>query len=747
MSVSVTLQVGTQLVRDGSLWEVVEFSGSHLVLRGPEGRVTHVRLLALLAEPGLRQVTGSGQQSPEPAVDAELSNLTHRERERLTVRLGHVREVLTGFRRGEARFKAAGEPRPQFARDVPLMQRYASKAAETGVHIATVRRWVAAYQSQGPLGLRDQESAARPAADRVDPRWLTAARAELASRVAGSRPTRQMVLREIAKRVERMHGAGVVPVPGKTVGYAVLTELGRGTNAFSGSTKGKRSIANRPQGTYGRLVATRPGEYLLLDTNSLDVFAMDPRTLQWHGVELTVAMDLYSRAIVGLCVSPTTKSVDVAWVLREALDPASSVGDGALAYVGHPEKVVIDESLMVDAKGQRLLRSAPVRGGPVGPSLPSVAGEAIVVDHGKVYVSDHVYSVCERQGISVQPARPYTPTDKAPVERVFRTLKDDLLVALPGYKGADIGSRGASVEEDAYYFLDELEQIIREWIVEVYHRTPHDGLCVPEVPGLKMSPLDMLAHGVARAGHLQVPARQDWAFDWLKAEWRTIQHYGVEMFGLRYNGDALNPYRNKKSGHGGAHPGKWPIHHDPRDIRQVWFQDPEDHAWHALTWEHAGALGQPFGVDALRVARRLARETMRFPDDGLALERLLSRWESGRAATASERRKAVEYAGRHGLLHPTDDEKDDSVAATDGTGRVGANAGRGGVPSVTDLPSVRAHLAATADEPAGATAERPSEALADGADVVSDDDDESDLTAGAPDETDDDYYADALDLL
>jgi hypothetical protein len=36
----------------------------------------------------------------------------------------------------------------------------------------------------------------------------------------------------------------------------VLAELSRGTNAFTGSTKGKRSIAARPQGVYGRL---RPG--------------------------------------------------------------------------------------------------------------------------------------------------------------------------------------------------------------------------------------------------------------------------------------------------------------------------------------------------------------------------------------------------------------------------------------------------------------------------------------------------------
>jgi transposase InsO family protein len=63
--------------------------------------------------------------------------------------------------------------------------------------------------------------------------------------------------------------------------------------------------------------------------------------------------------------------------------------------------------------------------------------ESIVVDHGKVYVSEHLTSVCRRMGISIQPARLRTGRDKGPVERFSRTLREDLLQALPGYKGPD----------------------------------------------------------------------------------------------------------------------------------------------------------------------------------------------------------------------------------------------------------------------------------------------------------------------
>jgi hypothetical protein len=88
-------------------------------------------------------------------------------------------------------------------------------------------------------------------------------------------------------------------------------------------------------------------------------------------------------------------------------------------------------------------------------------------------------------------------------------------------------------------------------------------LCVPEVPGLEVSPLDVFAHGIARAGYLQVPARADLALDFLATEWRTVQHYGVEIGGLRSDSPAMNPYRNRTSPYGGRHAGRWPFRAPP----------------------------------------------------------------------------------------------------------------------------------------------------------------------------------------
>ncbi len=214
------------------------------------------------------------------------------------------------------------------------MERYRAKADELDVGLATIRRWVAAYERDGEAGLVDarHHRASEPLRG-IDPRWLDELARVLDEHAGASRPTKELLLDRVDARVTELHGKEAVPKRWKA--KRAVTEISRGTNAFAGSTKGKRSIANRPAAPYGTLTATRPGEYLLLDTTSLDVFAMDPVTLRWIGLELTVALDLCSRCIVALRLSPvSTKSVDASLVLYEAICPGSTArtSGGILPY-------------------------------------------------------------------------------------------------------------------------------------------------------------------------------------------------------------------------------------------------------------------------------------------------------------------------------------------------------------------------------------------------------------------------------
>ncbi|MGH3410308.1 MAG: hypothetical protein ACRDRJ_48600, partial [Streptosporangiaceae bacterium] len=520
---STTITVGTRICFDGRLWEVAEMTAAGVVLRDALGGLRQASISHLLASPGTCLTDATPAQAALTAPG--ISGLATAETEVLRRLAGHVREVLTGYQHGSEALALPGEPRPQYTPGTLKLERCRAKAAELGVSVMTVRRMIWRFEADGPEGLIDQRKQRRndPLA-RADVRWLDMARRVLAEHTEASKPTQDLILAEIAARLTAEHGEAAVPVPKPTRARALLREISKGTSAFGG-TKAKREIAGRPAAPYGRLRAMRPGEYLLLDTTRLDVFAMDPVTLRWVQAELTVAMDLYDRCITGLRLTPvSTKAVDAAAVLFESVrplpEPAAGWADIRPPYHGLPGQVIVDAAKLADADGE--------------PLLPAVAAETIVVDHGKIYLSEHLMSACARLGISVQPARVYQATDKAALERFFRTLGEQLLAALPGYKGPDVYRRGKDAELQAFYFLDELEKIIRRWTAECYHRQAHSGVSVPEVPGLEVSPLEMFAHGIARAGYLQVPARADLAFDFLKVEWRTIQHYGAEIGGLRY---------------------------------------------------------------------------------------------------------------------------------------------------------------------------------------------------------------------
>jgi hypothetical protein len=117
------------------------------------------------------------------------------------------------------------------------------------------------FEADGPEGLTD-----RPRQRRNDPlagadaRWLDMARRVLAEHTEASKPTRDLILAEIAARLDAQHGDGMVPVPKPTRARALLREITRGTSVFGG-TKAKREIAGRraaPTGGCGRcgLVST-----------------------------------------------------------------------------------------------------------------------------------------------------------------------------------------------------------------------------------------------------------------------------------------------------------------------------------------------------------------------------------------------------------------------------------------------------------------------------------------------------------
>ncbi|MHA7957306.1 helix-turn-helix domain-containing protein [Streptomyces sp. L500] len=699
--------VGTRFRYDGETVEVVEMAattaGNEVVLKDGRGRLLRLSLKELL----FSDRAAISPDGPGPSADDEreiasviLGQLDEAAKRKLLDRAEHVREVLTGYRSGCPELARDDEPRPEYSPERPLEARYAAKIAELGMGLRTLKRWIAEFREHGEAGLAPRKGPARKSEISVDDRWAETALEVIVEHTGESKPSRTMVIERTRARVIARFGPDVVPQPSRATAFRLLEELERRHPLFRLSTKRNRDIADRPEGPYGKLRPTRPGEYLLMDTTRLDVFAFDPLTLKWVQAELTVAMDWYTRCITGIRLTPvSTKAADVSAVLYQCFRPRPAGRDWPRHAVW-PEHG-IPRTVLVDVEGA------------TGPGLasPPLVPETLVVDHGKVYVSEHLTSVCRRMGISIQPARLRTGRDKGPVERFFRTLREGLLQVLPGYKGPDIHSRGESPEDDAFFFLDELEAIIREWTAACYHSRPHSSLVDPGLPGMRLSPAKMFEHGMARAGYIEVPRDRDLAFEFLPTKWRTIQHYGVEIDCRRYSGPGL-PEPGIRSPYGSPVKNGWPFQVDPDDITRIYFRDTDRH-WHTLTWEHAPSARMPLSEEALAFARKLAAAKYRYPDDRLAVADLLERWNLGLGTTLAERRMALRLSREQAAIELPETEPE----------------------TVASLPSVRKALGQGA-EPAEHEVLGPEPVVEVG------DDDEADLEDFADENA---FYADALE--
>ncbi|MEV0225932.1 helix-turn-helix domain-containing protein [Streptomyces sp. NPDC050704] len=336
--------VGTRFLYDGQAFEVVELAattaGNEVVLSDAHGRIQRLTLKELLFSDRARVIPdgpGPSGTDAEDIASVILDQLSHDERVLAIERAGHVREVLTGFRSGSSELAVGGEPREPYGLSVPMESRKAAKAAELGVTVRTVERWLADFRRHGEAGLaprRKRSGALRPAADQ---RWVETALEVMVEHTGESKPSRTLVIERTRARVIARFGPEVVRQPSRATAFRILAGLEARHPRFRLSTQRNRDIAARREGPNGKLRPTRPGEYVLMDTTRLDVFAFDPQTLRWVQAELTVAMDWYTLCITGLRLTPvSTKAVAVSAVLFQCAGLAAG-RDGCPGLCGAAE--------------------------------------------------------------------------------------------------------------------------------------------------------------------------------------------------------------------------------------------------------------------------------------------------------------------------------------------------------------------------------------------------------------------------
>ena len=336
--------------------------------------------------------------------------------------------------------------------------------------------------------------------------------------------------------------------------------------------------------------------------------------------DLTIAVDVATRTICAAVLRPVgTKAVDAALLLARMLVPEPMRPGWSAALRMSASRLPHARLLDIDARME------------LAAARPVIVPDTIVIDGGKVFVSDTFTRACDRLGVSVQRARPRTPTDKAIVEATFASINTLFCQHVAAYTGSNPTLRG--LDATGAWTLPELQDLFDEWLLAGWQPRPHDGLRDPLLPRRALSPNEMYAALVAAAGYLPLTLSGEDYLELLPVEWRQINAYGIRIGYRTYDCAELGPWRLQHSGVT-ARRGLWEVHYDPYDATHVFVRTPD--GWVSRAMDAS--------ADGLRAVRRvhLAPRPRAWPP------RQGSRRHQRDRGRAGARRPADPRAGRAG---------------------------------------------------------------------------------------------------
>lgn len=275
----------------------------------------------------------------------------------------------------------------------------------------------------------------------------------------------------------------------------------------------------------------RPLEQVQVDHTVVDLFVVDDRhRLPIGRPYVTVAIDVFSRCIVGLVVTLEAPS-------------ALSVGL-CLAHM------VTDKQAWLERVGASVVWS--MAGKPV----------ELYLDNAAEFHSEALKRGCEQHGVKLRYRPPGQPHYGGIVERVIGTLMQSVH-DLPGTTFSNPRERGSyDSEKKAALTLRELER----WFalsVSSYHGQVHRGL--------GHTPSGRWRAGIEVSGKpVTVTDASAFLIDFLPVVRRTVTRTGFRIDHVDYFSDALRPWIAKRE-----KLGRFVIRRDPRDISRIWVLDPD----------------------------------------------------------------------------------------------------------------------------------------------------------------------------
>jgi hypothetical protein len=576
------LRIGDRVRFAGAVRTVIGLAGTVVRLADPGGMLTEVTLAELVTAGDFERV---GMPSPVPLPSA--SPLDGLPEEAVTDALWwerHIVEVLRGMPPDSA---PGTVPRPEYdPRLVSLTRREQAKAAELTaagrpVTASAVKQRRRRYQAGGLAAMADRRAARRTSPwGRADQRVVEAMRLAIGEATDASTRTALHVFWRAGQILDAEHGAGSVDMPSRASLYRLFSALSAGKHT-AGSARTRRSLAARPDGPFSQMQVSAPGEVMEIDSTALDVMVRLDDGVEGR-VELTGVVDVATRTVTAAVLQPAAKSADASVLLARTVTPEPMRPGWARALAMSASALPHRRLSDIDAR----LEAAAAR--------PVIIPDTIVIDHGKVFISRNFRASCAYLGISLQPARKATGTDKPHIERTLGSLASLFAQFVAGYTGRSPEYRGRGGGQQAVWSLGELQELLDEWIIAVWQNRPHDGLRDPEHPGRAFTPNEKYAAMVEAAGYVPVALSAEDYVELLPARWQAVNAYGIKVNRRTYDGQELNPFRQQPSGVK-EHKNLWEIHYDPYDVSRIWMRDHWNGGWITVFWTQLHRVAAPFG--------------------------------------------------------------------------------------------------------------------------------------------------------
>ena len=518
-----------------------------------------------------------------PVPDCEVSPhaLTHLSKEDLhEVQLWatHLEEMTTGTRPG------SDKPRPQYdPATTTLNKRVEAKVDElVGFGLkasrASLMRKKALYVAGGPAALIDRRKHQEVGPmDRADEALIEAIKAVIRSRAYKTTITKRGLHALASAELNRDNTGAPKALPSESTMYRYFETLDVDKHSM-GTAAARRSRGNTPKRQFGGTRRFLPGQEVQVDSTPMDVLVQTKTGPQRP--TLTIMIDVASRCIVSSTIRlKAAKGYDHALLLAQTMVP----------YSQRPDRTL--HRALIQARRPDLTLLSAARKAELEMSRPFIFPRRIMTDNGKDYLSAVFNSACRKFGIDITRSAVHTPTDKAIVERTFRSINTLFTQTLPGYIGNSTVNRGQEAAQDNLLDVTTLHELFDDWILNVWNHRPHDGLTDSFEPSRVYSPVQFFGAASEYSGIVDLPLTTTDFIDLLPSDDRIIGNNGVEFRNRFYDSPELQPHRGSKSRlkHLG---GKWEIKFNPYDIAHIWVRSPEN-TWIECAWRSSAIVTSP----------------------------------------------------------------------------------------------------------------------------------------------------------